>query len=206
MVELASRDRPDVLCLQEVPVWAIPRLERWSGMKAYAAITRPACWPERVSAWVTQLHQGLFRSALAGQANAILVRETHASESLGHAQVSDSGRERRLVHAVRMDGLGVVANLHLTNEFGRPEVPATEAERAREFAENLARPDEAVILAGDFNLLGFSLHGYSPGGAGIDHIFVRGAPFAELTVWPVARRTYAGVVLSDHAPVERTIG
>ena len=34
MVRLASADDPDVLCLQEVPAWALPRLGDWSGMRA----------------------------------------------------------------------------------------------------------------------------------------------------------------------------
>ena len=32
MVRLAAADEPDVLCLQEVPLWALSRLARWSGM------------------------------------------------------------------------------------------------------------------------------------------------------------------------------
>ena len=30
MVRLASADDPDVLCLQELPAWALPRLGDWS--------------------------------------------------------------------------------------------------------------------------------------------------------------------------------
>src|SRR5437660_699204 len=42
MVRLASADRPDVLCFQEVPVWALPRLGDWSGMSAFGDVaTRP---------------------------------------------------------------------------------------------------------------------------------------------------------------------
>src|ERR687887_984957 len=46
MVRLASADRPDVLCLQELPAWALPRLEKWSGMSAFAEIAaRPRLGP-----------------------------------------------------------------------------------------------------------------------------------------------------------------
>src|SRR3990172_4313653 len=41
MVELARADEPDVLCLQEVPVWAVPRLATWSEMHVEAAVARP---------------------------------------------------------------------------------------------------------------------------------------------------------------------
>src|SRR5207237_1210540 len=37
MVRLAATDRPDVLCLQEVPVWALDRLAAWCGMTATGA-------------------------------------------------------------------------------------------------------------------------------------------------------------------------
>jgi endonuclease/exonuclease/phosphatase family metal-dependent hydrolase len=188
MIELASGDGPDVLCLQEVPVWAI---------------TRPPLWLGPISTWVTRLNQGLFRSGLAGQANAILVACRHVVTDLGHERISDDGRERRLVQAVRLEDAGVVVgNLHASNEFRDPSVPRAEADRARAFVELLARPGEPVVLAGDFNLRDPGMVGYSPPWEGIDHILVRGAPAGPLTAWAVARRTRDGIVLSDHAPVE----
>src|SRR5205807_3300984 len=80
MVRLASADRPDVLCLQEVPVWALERLGDWSGMQVFAQVAmRPTLGPVPAGAAlthaVTALHHGLFRSAFTGQANAILVAE-----------------------------------------------------------------------------------------------------------------------------------
>jgi endonuclease/exonuclease/phosphatase family metal-dependent hydrolase len=203
MIELASDDDPDVLCLQEVPVWAIPRIDDWSGMTCVGAITRPPLWLGPASTWVTRLHQGLFRSGLAGQANAILVARPHVVTDLGHERISDDGRERRLVQAVRLeDARVVVGNLHASNEFRDPAVPRAEVGRARAFVEQLARPEEPVVLAGDFNVGDPGLDGYSPPREGIDHVLVRGAPAGPLTAWSVARRTTNGVVLSDHPPVE----
>ena len=101
MVELASADHPDVLCLQEIPVWALPRMDNWSGMRSFGAVTRAPLWLGPVSTWVTRAHQGLFRSGLAGQANAILVAAQHEASDLGHEKISLDGRERRLVQAVR---------------------------------------------------------------------------------------------------------
>ncbi len=37
MVQVVSADAPDVVCLQEVPVWALGRLGGWSGMIAFGA-------------------------------------------------------------------------------------------------------------------------------------------------------------------------
>src|SRR5882724_9211424 len=73
MVELVSADRPDVVCLQEVPVWALKQLGGWSGMTAVGAVAaRPRLGSAELGRWITELHHGLFRSAFTGQANAIL--------------------------------------------------------------------------------------------------------------------------------------
>jgi endonuclease/exonuclease/phosphatase family metal-dependent hydrolase len=205
MVELASVDGPDVLCLQELPVWSLPRLENWSGMASEGAVARPPLWPAPLSAWLTRVNQGFFRSAVSGQANAILVRADHAVEDLGKERISERGRERRVCQAARVGNRLVVANLHASNDFRRPEVPRAEVDRTRAFAEALARPGEPVVLAGDFNIREPLLDGYSPPGPGIDQILVRGAASGPLAVWPLERRTRDGVVLSDHTPVELTL-
>jgi endonuclease/exonuclease/phosphatase family metal-dependent hydrolase len=206
MLALAVADRPDVLCLQELPVWALRRLDEWTGSQAFAAVARRPLWPGPLSAWVTRAHQGLFRSALTGQANAILVGTRNAAEDLGQQRISDRGRERRVVHAVRVDGRLVVANLHVSREREGREVVLAEIERAREFAEELAAPGGPVVLAGDFNLREVVLPGYSPPGPGIDHVLVKGASASEVLVWPRERRLHEGAVLSDHPPVEVVVG
>lgn len=205
MIDLARTGDPDVLCLQELPVWALPVLDDWSGMQAFRAITRAPLWPGPLSAAVTRLHQGFFRSALSGQANAVLVAHRHEAEDLGHERISDRGLERRVVQATRVTGLGVVANLHATNDFERPQVPLAEIARARAFAEGLARPGEPVVLAGDFNVVAPGLDGYVGAGPGLDHVLVKGAGAGPLDVWPREQRVQDGVVLSDHAPVETVI-
>ena len=204
MVELVAADGPDVVCLQEVPVWALPRLDDWSGMRRFDVITRPPLWPGPFSKWVTRAHQGFFRSGLAGQANAILVAPRHAATDLGHERISEHGRERRLVHAVRIAGTdGVtVANLHASNDHGHPDVPRAETERAAAFAERAATPGDVVVLAGDFNVVDPQLRAYSAPSDGIDHVLVRGAVPDSVAPWPLERRVQNGVVLSDHPVVE----
>jgi endonuclease/exonuclease/phosphatase family metal-dependent hydrolase len=202
MVKLATADEPDVLCLQELPIWSLPLLGIWSGMQSEAAIARPPLWPGTLAAWVTRLNQGLFRSAISGQANAILVSREHVVDDLGKETISERGRERRVVQALRLNDRLLVANLHATNDFRQPEVPRNEVERARLFAEGLAHPGEPVVLAGDFNVRGIDLGGYSAPGDGIDHVLVRGAPASPLYVWPRERRVENGLMLSDHPPVE----
>jgi endonuclease/exonuclease/phosphatase family metal-dependent hydrolase len=206
MVELAAGDSPDVLCLQEVPVWALTELGRWSGMRSIGMVARRGWRPARFAAWVTRRNQGFFRSRLAGQANVVLVADRHRSVALGGRQVSDPGRERRVVHAVRLDGLGVVATTHLTNSPSTPDVQRAELARIDLFLDSVAKPGEARIIAGDLNLKRPVLPGYVDGGDGIDHVLVAGMPAAELVVWPRERRVQNGHVLSDHAPVERLVG
>ena len=112
------------------------------------------------------------------------------------------------MHAVRVrpDGAHtasvVVGNLHASNVFHDPDVPRAEVERARAFVEGKAAPGEAIVLAGDFNVTDPRLAGYSPPGAGIDDVLVRGAVVREVTVWALERRMQDGLVLSDHAPVD----
>ncbi|MBA2423901.1 MAG: endonuclease/exonuclease/phosphatase family protein [Actinobacteria bacterium] len=202
MIELICDDSPDVVCLQEVPVWGIARLEEWSSMQALAVVARSPRVPGRAGVRVTRWNQGFFRSAFVGQANAVLVARSLTAEDRGHLQISDSGRERRVVQAVGVGGSYVIANLHANR--GR-EVAESELKRARAFAEAASRVDEIVVLAGDFNLRDFQLDGYSASAAGIDHILLQGASVSAPLVWPTERRERDGAVLSDHAPVEVTI-
>lgn len=207
MIRLAIEDRPDVLCLQEVPLWVLPQLARWSEMRARWVVTRKPLLPAWLGGAITRLNNGLFRSAIAGQANAILLGG--ALQPLEHRtlRIDENRHEPRWCHAIRLDGL-VVANLHASNDFRRPELVGAEIVRAERFVSELAAALPA-ILAGDFNIRAESLHelpGWSALGPGIDHVLVRGLPVGSLHVWPEERRRQNGAVLSDHAPVEVRLG
>lgn len=199
-VELATADRPDVVCLQELPLWALGRLEEWSGMTARCAVAKRTLVPRWLGG-VLQRHDPLrFRSAITGQANAILVAPGHRIHEHRSVRISARGRERRVCHAVRLDGL-VVGNVHASNEFRRPEVPRAELTRAHALVDAMAGGGPRV-LAGDFNLRAPELPGPE-----IDHVVVAGIAHGPLVVWPEERRRYGGgAVLSDHAPVEVTLG
>ena len=190
MVELVTRDRPDVVCLQELPVWALAVVAGWSRMHAAGAVARRPLLPFGARA-LTALHHGWLRSGLTGEADAILTRRP--ARSLGSKVVGRSGL-RRIAHAVELDGVTVV-NLHLDPE------PA-QLERA------VALAGERAILAGDTNVPSLGADGFSPPLEGsIDQILVRGLALREGPVaWPPERRTVAGRLLSDHAPVEAVVG
>jgi endonuclease/exonuclease/phosphatase family metal-dependent hydrolase len=207
MIRLASADRPDVLCLQEVPLWSLPALAGWSDMTERHVVTRRAPFGVRLGGVITRFYNGLFRSALAGQANAILLApglEPRAHRSL---KIDERRREPRYCHAVKLDGL-VVGNLHATGEFDRPQIAVAEILRAEAFVSEVAG-GLPCVLAGDFNLRAEHLQelpGWSALGPGIDHVLVKGVAASPLAVWPLDRRRQSGVVLSDHAPVEVTVG
>jgi endonuclease/exonuclease/phosphatase family metal-dependent hydrolase len=241
MVRLASADDPDVLCLQELPVWSLALLDDWTGMTAVADVAQPPMlgpFPStaEIGRRITNINHGLFRSAFAGQANAILVRPEltvieHRQIALNprgfrRAQARHLGlslvaqfawaSERRVCQAVRVrhgEETLLIGNLHATSYPPDKRVPDAELLRAAVFVDGLARPEEPVVLAGDFNIsVRFSRTladlvtpewGFAgPTPTGIDHIILRGLEAGAPRRWHDARRTRDGRLLSDHAPVE----
>jgi endonuclease/exonuclease/phosphatase family metal-dependent hydrolase len=180
MIRLASADAPDVLCLQELPVWSLALLDDWTGMTAVADVAqRPILGPfpstAQIGRVVTDLNNGLFRSAFTGQANAILIRPglpvvEHRQVALNprrfrRAQARHLGlalvarlawaSERRVCQAVRVRRGGetlLIGNLHATSYPPDKRVPDAELLRAAVFVDGLAAPEEPVVLGGDFNV------------------------------------------------------
>ena len=177
-------------------------------MRRFDAVTRPPLWPGPVSKWVTRAHQGFFRSGLAGQANAILVAPRHAATDLGHERISEHGRERRLVHAVRIAGSSgvTVANLHASNDHAHPEVPRAEATRAAAFAEGIAtsRGTSSCSRATSTSSIR-RCAAYSAPGTGSTTSSCAAPRVESVVAWPRERRMQNGVVLSDHPVVEARI-
>src|SRR3954471_11972037 len=64
MVELITRDEPGVVCLQELPLWSLSRLEAWSGVHAATLVARRSrVESARLGGWLTSINHGLLRSA-----------------------------------------------------------------------------------------------------------------------------------------------
>jgi len=232
MVALAAQDDPDVVCLQEVPVWALPELEDWSGMAAVGVVAMPAIGG-RFARRATEVHPRRLRSALTGQANAVLIARrldvigesslTLNTRDMRRREAKRLGlstgmriawaRNRRVAQLVRVSAgasSAVVVNLHLSS---LPDSRPVDAEllRAVTYADGFARPDEPLVLAGDFNLTTASSvvlpelrsWGFSEGAGGIDHVLARGLTVVDgPTAWPDERRRRGERLLSDHAPVE----
>jgi endonuclease/exonuclease/phosphatase family metal-dependent hydrolase len=189
MIELVTRDRPDVVCLQELPVWALRHLESWSGMHATTAVARRPLLPVGARA-VTALHHGLFRSAFTGEGDAILTRA--AARDLGVTVVGER-KLRRIAHTAELEGVTVV-NFHIDGD-------------REQFDRVIALASQRSIVAGDANLVSPAADGFSPPLAGsIDQILVRGLELRDgPSAWPLGTRTVEGRVLSDHAPVEAVV-
>jgi endonuclease/exonuclease/phosphatase (EEP) superfamily protein YafD len=175
MVQLVVEDAPAIVLLQELPVAALRRLERWTGYRAFGAVAARPRLPAELAYRMTERYPQL-RSAVEGQANAILVAphlvardhtelvlnprrfRQRESERMGlpiEARLA-WGRERRVVQAVRVrldDSRSlVVANLHATNYRPDHRLADVELLRAASFADSAAAPDESVALGGDFNV------------------------------------------------------
>lgn len=231
MIRLVTNDRPDFVCLQEVPPWALEPIGEWSGMQVFGQVAaRPTIGPlpstAELGRRLTDLNPGLFRSAFEGQANAILVsperkilsRHVLTLNPIGFrlregrrlglpiVSVVAWGKERRQAVAVRLDDGLVVTNLHATNARN-PRIPDAEVVRAAEWTTSLAR-EAPSILAGDFNVdtarsvVIDKLDGFSRAGPGVDHVLARGTSVGPYDRWTPERRRLGNLALSDHAPVE----
>jgi endonuclease/exonuclease/phosphatase family metal-dependent hydrolase len=218
MVELVTADRPEIVCLQEIPAWALGRLGRWAQMTEAPALARRSSLglvpiPGGVGRVLTAPHRGVIRSAFAGQGVAILAAPALRVVSRGALRLNPEARgiEPRVAQRVELElpegRRAVVANVHCSNVLGRVE---QELERTLAWAESAAG-DDLLVVAGDFNttpehspsLLG--LEGYSaPLPGRIDQVLVRGAP-ATARIWPDEDRAYGARLLSDHAPIEARI-
>ncbi len=234
MVRLAASEDTDIALLQEVPVWALRELERWSGMKMFGVVAmRP--YLGVLGRWTTRLARQRLRSALTGQANAILVQARHGSvSSAATSQLNPRGMRRhvarslnldrgairhwawnrRMCQVVRVDVRGttiVVANMHLTH-FD-PRLAVEELARAEVFATGFAGPGVPILFGGDLNIPGdepelfepLRSAGYTSPAASIDHLFgKRMALIAGPDALPDTIREHHGVVLSDHPIIEAT--
>jgi len=173
MVALATADDPAVLCLQEVPAWALGRFT--AGAVAARPMFGPLPITPEIGRRLTEPNHGRLRSAFAGQGNAMHVsprlrvlshhvltlnsRRFRFAQSraleLGTVARLGWAKERRVAHAVRLrapDGRTlVVTNMHCTSFPGDERLADAEVLRAAWFAVSTAGPEDVVVIAGDFN-------------------------------------------------------
>jgi endonuclease/exonuclease/phosphatase family metal-dependent hydrolase len=174
MLRLAAADQPDVLCVQEVPAWAL------GVFTAGDVAARPTLGPlpitARIGRRLTEPNHGLLRSAFSGQGNGMIVSPrfrvlahdvlTLNARRFRKAQTRALGlgvvarvawaKERRIVQSLRIadtDGRTfLVTNMHCTSYAADERLADAEVLRAAWFATSKAAPGDVVILAGDFNV------------------------------------------------------
>jgi endonuclease/exonuclease/phosphatase family metal-dependent hydrolase len=175
LVRLAASDGPDMVCLQELSVWALVHLTDWTGMTAVTDVARrPLPLLGGLERKLSEFDARRFRSAVTGQAVALLLRPEltvleHRRFVLNpfrfrRAQARKLGlrfrervkwaSERRVGQALRVrrgDTTIVVANLHVTGNVDK-RIPDAELLRAAAFVDGFALPEEPILLCGDFNL------------------------------------------------------
>jgi endonuclease/exonuclease/phosphatase family metal-dependent hydrolase len=181
MVELVTADRPDVVCLQEIPAWALSRVGGWAGMQAVTARAKrprfgPIPIPSALGRGLTAPNHGVIRSAFAGQGNAILFpkeaklrnrktitlntnvfcEERGAQLGLTRKQMVAWEKERRVCHLVQYELPNrrrfLVGNLHATSVANDLRLADAEIRRAITFVDRGAELEEVLIVAGDFNI------------------------------------------------------
>lgn len=204
MIRLIADGDPDVVALQEVPAWALGRLEGWSEMEAAGGVARPARLGV-IGRRLTALAPDMFRSLFNGQANALLLgRTVRPLEKARTVEIKPRGvLERRVCQLVRVaagERNVLLVNLHATAHA--PDAARQELERVA----GLVAGGDPAIVCGDFNIRATGLPGFSAPSHGIDQIIVRGLQFERAPApWAAERRRFEGRLLSDHAPVEAVI-
>ena len=227
MVRLAVADRPAVLLLQELPLWSFSELRAWSEMQVFTQVAHRTPLGPTLGGKITRLNPGLFRSAVSGQGNAILLDRAlepfdyHAlvlnpldfrkRQPVGLEAQLAWAKERRVLQVVRArlpdERRMLVGNLHATHYPASPALAVHEVRRASEFFLALTQPGEIDVFGGDFNLRAETIRflraeDFSEAGPWVDHVLVRGTPASPPKRWPEERRRLRGHLVSDHAPLD----
>ena len=180
MIELVTADRPDVVCLQEVPGWALSHLGDWANMQSVWTRARrsgigPFPVPAAVGRGLTAPHHGVIRSGFAGQGNVILfpseakIREDKSITLNTNPFCEERGqlfgltpkqmvaweKERRVLHLVQYELPNrlrfLVANLHASH-LADTRLADAELRRGINFVIRCSELEEAIIVGGDFNV------------------------------------------------------
>ncbi len=181
----------DVALLQEVPPWWAPALARACGAHARTALTSRNELPALRRA-LARRAPDLVKSG-GGGANVILVRAATARIAAHRKLLLRRLPERRICHAVQLEGGLWCANLHaqVHSEARAQADIATAAAAALRWAGG-----GAALLGGDFNVRVPRAPAFEHlGGRGVDHVL--GHRIAARGPVRVLERG----ALSDHAPL-----
>ncbi len=226
MVPLMIEGGPQVVMLQEVPVWAGQFLREHTGMGVTLAHSYGAHvpfvhvpLPLAVGEWLGNALPDLVKTQFEGQAQALLYGPELILVSARRVPVNTPLHfrgEPRIAQLVRLrhrrsGAEFVVGNLHVDAHDPDPQIEA-----ASWALEQYAR-GAPMVLGGDLNVRAGSTalrrlraRGWleKPVAEGVDHLYVRGMTMeGAVKRWPPGRRDLAQagglpLRLSDHSPVE----
>ena len=221
MCAVVSEDGPDIVLLQEVPIWAGPLLREHTGMGVTLADAYGAL-PLAAGAALGRALPDVVRTQFEGQGQALLYGPDLLLVSTRRVLLNEHRwfrGEPRIAQLVRLRHrkLGIelaVGNVH-ADHGGAP----AQLEKAGFVLERFAR-GAPMILGGDLNarmhsvgLRSLAGRGWveDAGDVGIDHLLVRGAELEwPATRWLPQRRDVRlngslPLRLSDHDPVDAVV-
>jgi endonuclease/exonuclease/phosphatase family metal-dependent hydrolase len=229
MCAVMVEDDPDIVLLQEVPVWAGSLLHEETGMgvtlaHAYGAhvpfLHVPL--PLAAGAALGKALPDFVRTQFEGQGQALLYSPNLLLVSARRVQLNEPRRlrgEPRIAQLVRLRHRKLGVELAVGNVHADPRGAPVQLERAGFVLERFAR-GAPMILGGDLNagtqsaaLRALVGRGWieDAGEVGIDHLLVRGAELEwPATRWLPQRRDLRlngslPLRLSDHDPVDAVV-
>ena len=204
MVRLVTADA-DVVALQEVPLWAVKRLDDWSGMSASWAMTMPTLLGP-LARHLAAADPVRFRSSLTGGERA--ARRPRFELGRHRRAVLNPGLARGLAPP-RRPAAGVP---FARGRGGRPapgarqpacvERPRPAGSPMRSSARSPSSRVPSAASCGDFNVRRHPVAGFSGRSTGSTRSSSAGQARARAGPGP-RRRRVQGAVLSDHAPSRR---
>ena len=228
MAELVLEDGPDIVLLQEVPVWAGGPLRELTGMGITLAHTYGAHvpfvhmpLPLAAGEWLGRALPHVVRSQFEGQAQAVLYGPDLILVSARRVQLNPRTAlrgEPRIAQLVRLRARRTGTELAIANVHVEPSQAAEQLELAGWALEQFAR-GAPMLLGGDLNADADSdavrrlvARGWleGTGDVGVDHVLVRGMELElPATRWlPERRDLRLGgrlLRLSDHDPVDAVV-
>jgi endonuclease/exonuclease/phosphatase family metal-dependent hydrolase len=229
MCAVLSEDAPDIVLLQEVPVWAGSLLREHTGMgvtlaHAYGAhvpfVHVPL--PLAAGAALGRALPDVVRTQFEGQGQALLYGPELLLVSARRVQLNERRRlrgEPRIAQLVRLRHRALGIEVAVANVHADPRGAPVQLEKAGFALERFAR-GAPMILGGDLNAGTHSAavralvgRGWveDAGEVGIDHLLVRGAELEwPATRWLPQRRDVhlngsLPLRLSDHDPVDAVV-
>ena len=181
MVELISAGAPDVVCLQEVPAWALGSVGAWANMREVPARATKSHLglvkvPASLGKQLARPHSGRLAPRVSGAGNTILIpsdatirsaktvtlntnvfcEERGAELGMTEKEVRAWEKPRRICHLVQYELPNrrrfLIATLNTSDRPDDIRLPDAELRRTVNFVERRAEIEEIVVIAGDFNI------------------------------------------------------